>query len=207
MTMVTHETTNQNLTTEKIQLVDIESEIEQISEMIRQGWFVLGTKLLEVEEQELYEQHRNSSFTQWLNELCKQLGLDASTLWKYLRIVRMVKEIDFPVSEVNLKNVTGLQQIARIYDEKQDAEQATTLIKQLDEKIITIAEIKKIVANLKETPADVQTPSVTDKPQTKNMLKRLWEYVMNCLLLIIPPKAIFSMLPILFVVFYITDIS
>jgi hypothetical protein len=61
-------------------LSDIELEIIRMSEMLRQGWFAVGTKLLLVERHELYKQGKKKSFTSWLNALSQTLDLKPSTL-------------------------------------------------------------------------------------------------------------------------------
>lgn len=129
-------------------LTTIESEINQMSEMLRQGWLAVGERLFIVEHEQLYKQSDHKSFTSWLNSLSKKLDTKPSTLWKYLKIVRMIEDINYPKAKVNLKNVTGLEQVARIYEVTKDVEQVLTLINQLDEKAIKSNDVKKLAKEI-----------------------------------------------------------
>ena len=129
-------------------LTTIESEINQMSEMLRQGWFAVGERLFIVEHEQLYKQSDHKSFTSWLNSLSKKLDTKPSTLWKYLKIVRMIEDINYPKEKINLKNVTGLEQVARIYEASNNVEQVLTLINQLDEKAIKSSDVKKLAKEI-----------------------------------------------------------
>jgi len=205
MLIVNSEVTNEYLVTKKSQLVDIESEIIKTYGMMLKGWLYIGTKLLEVEKHQLYKQHAYDSFTPWLKYLCKPIGLSPSTLWKYLKIVRMIDDINLSFSDVNLKNVTGLEIIARVYEHKGDTKEALALIKQLDEKNITVAELKKQASELFNT----KPPALgkNNDPEPRRLLNILWQKITKGFLACIPPKPMLRMLPVLFVVFYITDMS
>ena len=190
---------------QSIQLVDIEFEITQVSLMMRKGWLLIGEKLLTIERNELYKQHNSKNMTKWLEEFSISLDVVPSTLWKFLKIVKMLNDINFPISEVNLKNVTGLEQIARIYEYTSDGEKTFELIKQLDEKVINITKIKKIASDLMNPK-----PAASDKnnnPATKGFLKAFWQKITKGFLACLTPKPIIKALPVLFVVFYITDMS
>jgi len=173
--------------------------------MMRKGWLLIGEKLLTIERNELYKQHNSKNMTKWLEEFSISLDVVPSTLWKFLKIVKMLNDINFPISEVNLKNVTGLEQIARIYEYTSDGEKTFELIKQLDEKVINITKIKKIASDLMNPK-----PAASDKnnnPAPKGFLKYLWQKITKSFLACLPPKPILRVLPVLFVVFYITDMS
>ncbi|WP_085302005.1 hypothetical protein [Colwellia polaris] len=129
-------------------LTTIESEINQMSEMLRQGWLTVGERLFIVEHDQLYKQSHHKSFTSWLNSLSEKLDTKPSTLWKYLKIVRMIEDINYPKAKINLKNVTGLEQVARIYEATKDVEQVLTLISQLDEKAIKSSDVKKLAKEI-----------------------------------------------------------
>jgi len=205
MLIVNPEVTNEHLVTKKSQLVDIESEIIKTYGMMLKGWLYIGTKLLEVEKHQLYKQHNYETFTPWLKYLSKSLGLRPSTLWKYLEVVKMIDDINLPFSDVNLKNITGLEIIARVYEHKGDTQEALTLIKQLDEKNITVAGLKKQASelfNLKPPASDKN-----NNPAPKGFLKAFWKKITKGFLAYIPQKPMLRMLPVLFVVFYITDMS
>ena len=175
-------------------LSDIESEIIEVSEMLRKGWLLIGEKLLTVEKNQLYKQQDYKTFTAWLKYLSKTLELKPSTLWKYLKIVRMIDDINLPFSDVNLKNVTGLEQIARIYEHTNNADETIKLIQQLDEKVINTTEIKKISSEL-------------INPKPISFLKIYWRNIIKCFLASMPSKPMLKVLPVLFAVFYINDIS
>jgi len=201
MIIVNPESTKNIIETQPTQLVHIESEIKQISVMLRKGWLFIGIKLLTVEKNKLYEQHNIKTFTSWLKALSKSLELKPSTLWKYLKIVRMIDDINLPFSEVNLKNVTGLEVISRIHEFKGNVTETLDLINQLDEKNITVTELRHVVINLKNTELE----SDNDTKQV-GLLKRCWRSI-KCFLKCMPPTPVLRVLPVLFVVFYITDMS
>jgi len=165
-------------------LSDIEVEITQMSEMLRQGWFAVGTKLLAVEKHELYKQGQQRSYTAWLNSLSQTLDLKPSTLWKYLKIVRMVDEINFPTDKINLKNVTGLEQIARIYDANHNAIEACTLIHQLDEKLINVADVTKLAKVISNPPPDGKSPTEID-PIKSIGFKKFFGAISSILLVVV----------------------
>jgi len=185
-------------------LLDIELEIIRMSEMLRQGWFAVGTKLLEVEKQELYKQSKQKNFTSWLNTLSQTLDLKPSTLWKYLKIVRMIDDINLPTENVNLKNVTGLEQIARIYDVNQNANEAIALTKLLEEKIINVALITKL-AKVTSTTSVLEERPEKDISEPLENKKGFWTNSSKSFLAVVTPKTTISLSFILLVVFYIKD--
>lgn len=185
-------------------LLDIEIEIIRMSEMLRQGWFAVGTKLLEVEKQELYKQSKQKSFTSWLNTLSQTLDLKPSTLWKYLKIVRMIDDINLPTENVNLKNVTGLEQIARIYDVNQNANEAIALTKLLEEKIINVALITKL-AKVTSTTSVLEERPEKDISEPLENKKGFWTNSSKSFLAVVTSKTTISLSFILLVVFYIKD--
>jgi hypothetical protein len=185
-------------------LSDIELEIIRMSEMLRQGWFAVGTKLLLVEKHELYKQGKKKSFTSWLNALSKTLDLKPSTLWKYLKIVRMIDDINLPTDNVNLKNVTGLEQIARIYDVNQDANEAIALTKLLEEKVINVALITKLAKVTSTTPILEEHPE-KDISEPLDHKKGFWTNSSKSFLAVVTPKTTISLSFILLIVFYIKD--
>lgn len=132
-------------------LSDVENEIFSMSESVRKGWYILGCKLHEVESQQLYKQSHHRHFTSWLHSISKVLELEPSTLWKYLKIVRMTSGLGISSDEINLRNVTGLEQIARIYGRTSDPEQALELIEDLNTKAINISEIRELAKSISAT--------------------------------------------------------
>jgi hypothetical protein len=185
-------------------LSDIELEIIRMSEMLRQGWFAVGTKLLLVEKHGLYKQGKKKSFTSWLNALSKTLDLKPSTLWKYLKIVRMIDDINLPTENVNLKNVTGLEQIARIYDVNQNADEAIALTKLLEEKIINVALITKLAKVTSTTPVLEDSPE-KDISEPLDHTKGFWTNSSKYFLALITSKTTLSLSFVLLTVFYIKD--
>jgi hypothetical protein len=176
-----------------------------MSEILQQGWFSVGTKLLEVEKQELYKQGQQRSFTSWLHVLSKTLDLKPSTLWKYLKIVKMVDKINLPTDNVNLKNVTGLEQIARIYDANQNTAEAIGLIRQLDEKIINVADITKLARAISNSLPDVERPPKEPVIDHVGVKKLFWHNSTKYFLSVVTPRATLSLSFILLTVFYIKD--
>ena len=202
----TNEVVKNNIVAIKpIQLSKVESEITRFYEIQRKAWLLIGIKLLEVEKHQLYKQHNYETFTPWLKALSQSLELKPSTLWKYLKIVRMIDEINLPFSDVNLKNVTGLEVISRIYEHNGDTREILDSIKQLDEKNITITELKQLASDLINPKPP--TSDENNAPEPRNLLKFIWQKITKGFLACLPPKPIIKALPVLFVVFYITDMS
>lgn len=182
-------------------LTKIEADIYKFSTILRKGWFYIGKMVLTVEQNKLYEQAQFKSPSAWLKALSKELDIQPSTLRKFVKIVKMLEAINFPLDQVNPKNVTGLEQIARIYDHTNDCQKALDRIKSLDEKSITIKELRQEVAEILNPPIQ-DYDSVSEFKMGNN----IWTIFVNFLKTFLFPKPIIHVLPTLFVVLYITDI-
>ena len=132
------------LISNQYELSDIESKIFNLSESQKNGWLIIAQHLWLVEKFELFKQdEKNSSYSHWLRTLAKRLDLKPSTLWKYRKIVTMINELGVQHGDINPKNVTGLEQISRIFDHNKNPDQAVEYIALLNNRQIKVSELKE----------------------------------------------------------------
>lgn len=125
-------------------LSDIESKIFHISESQKKCWIKIAQYLWLVEKFDLFKQdEKYSSYSNWLKSLAKRLELKPSTLWKYRKIITMINELEIQHEDINPKNVTGLEQISRIFDYNKNSAQAVEYIALLNDKQIKVSELKE----------------------------------------------------------------
>jgi hypothetical protein len=132
------------LTVNQHELSDIESKIFHISENQKKCWIKIAQYLWLVEKFDLFKQdEKYSSYSNWLKSLAKRLELKPSTLWKYRKIITMINELEIQHEDINPKNVTGLEQISRIFDYNKNSVQAVEYIALLNDKQIKVSELKE----------------------------------------------------------------
>ena len=137
---------------------NIEAELLKLAADMNNGTFLLGSKLLEVQQNEIYKQWGYESFTVWLNEFSKKAKVKKTKLWDSKKVVKMLNDTGTPFSEVSQTSTKGLYQIARIHKKENDNGQAKQLITQLTNKEITVAQLKNLA---KETIKPIEINVVT----------------------------------------------
>jgi hypothetical protein len=170
------------------ELTNIESRILSTSDNQKKSWLLIGQYLCLVEKYELFTQNENyTSYSKWLNFIAKKIDLQSSTLWKYKKIVIMINELKLPPEKINIKNVTGLEQISRIFGLTKNSSQALSYINLLNDKQLNITDLKSIYKNLLNKGGNIvlkedvisEKPSLSTKINnfihtillTENMLK------------------------------------
>ena len=144
--------------TRTYELIKIESKILTTLDNQKNSWLLIGQYLYLVDKFELYKQNEiYSSYTKWLNSIADKVNLKKSTLWKYKKIVTMINELELAHEEINSKNVTGLEQVARIYSFNKDHPKAMNYINLLNDKKIKTIELTQIYKNLSKNNSNLES--------------------------------------------------
>lgn len=152
---------------------NIETELLKLAANLNNGTFLLGSKLLEVQQNEIYKQLGYESFTVWLNDFSKKAKVKKTKLWDSKKVVKMLNDTATPFSEVSQTSTKGLYQIARIHKKENDRGQTKKLIVQLSNKEITVAQLKELAKEtIKPTESNVVTTPVI---KLENNKKSTWE--------------------------------
>jgi len=184
--VVPEEQPNTNLTASNIQ-----EELLKLAEDMHNSTFLIGSKLLDVQRNKLYREWGYGKFSQWLLEFCKEAKIQKTKLWDSKKIVAMLEDTSTPFSEVSNTNIKGLYQIARIHKKTNDDKQVKQLIEKLNNKEITVTELKKLATD----NSKIEEPIISEKKRVPT-----WFFKVYSLLFL-------GLLPILFVVLYISNIS
>lgn len=152
---------------------NIETELLKLAANLNNGTFLLGSKLLEVQQNEIYKQWGYESFTVWLNDFSKKAKVKKTKLWDSKKVVKMLNDTATPFSEVSQTSTKGLYQIARIHKKENDSSQTKKLIAELTNKEITVTKLKELA---KETIKPIETNVVTTPVvELENNKKSTWE--------------------------------
>jgi flagellar biosynthesis/type III secretory pathway chaperone len=161
-------------------LSDIESKIFYLSDNQKNGWILIGQHLWLVEKFELFKQEeKNSSYSYWLKSLAKRLDLKPSTLWKYRKVITMINELGIEHEAINPKNVTGLEQISRIFDHNKNTVQAIEYISQLNNKHIKVSELKEHFKQLIAVKIIENDINSTQKNLTTKFTDTFYDYLVS----------------------------
>ncbi len=157
----------ENQPPEHYELIKIESKISITSDNHKNSWLLIGQYLYLVDKFELYKQNeKHSSYTKWLNSIADKINLKKSTLWKYKKIVTMINELELPHEEINSKNVTGLEQVARIFRLNKDQPKALNYIDLLNDKKIKTNELKHLYKNLSNNDSNLGSNEIVIPEKT-----------------------------------------
>lgn len=147
---------------------NIETELLKLAADMNNGTFLLGSKLLEVQQNEIYKQWGYESFTEWLNDFSKKAKVKKTKLWDSKKVVKMLNDTSTPFSEVSQTSTKGLYQIARIHKKENDRGQTKKLIVQLTNKEITAAQLNNLAKKtIKPTEINVVTTPVIELESNK----------------------------------------
>jgi hypothetical protein len=171
---------------------NIQEELFKLAADMNISTFLLGSKLLEIQNNEIYKQWWYSTFTVWLTEFSKEAKVKTTKLWDSKKIVKMLEDTSTKFSEVNHTSTKGLYQIARIHKNTNDDDQAKKLIEQLSNEDITVTKLRELAKDTIK-PSEIKIP-----PVPVNNKKSIW--VINTY-----QRVFISLLPIACVIFYITE--
>jgi putative lipoic acid-binding regulatory protein len=172
----------------------IQEELFKSAEDINNSTFLIGSTLLEIQRSELYKQGGYTNFTAWLVEFSKKAKGKKTKLWDSKKIVKMLEDTATPFSEVSHTSTKGLYQIARIHKKANDHDQTKKLIEQLSNKEITVTKLKELAKDITKPSEKKAHPEPIDDKKSPCINK-------------VYQRVFISLLPILIVFFYITDIS
>lgn len=170
---------------------NIQEELFKLAADMHNSTFLIGSKLLDVQRNKLYREWGYEKFSEWLLEFCKEAKIQKTKLWDSKKIVTMLEDTSTPFSEVSNTNIKGLYQIARIHKKTKDNKQVKQLIKKLNNKEITVTELKKVATDITKT----EEPLISEKMRISTWFFKVYSLIFVGLLLV------------LFFALYISDIS
>lgn len=174
----------------------IQEELLKLSKDTCNSTFLIGSTLLEIQRNDLHKQESPKSFSAWLIEFSEKAETNGkrTKLLDSMKIVRMLEDTATPFSEVSHTSTKGLYQIARIHKKANDHDQTKKLIEQLSNKEITVTKLKELAKDITKRSETKAPPEPIDDKKSPCISK-------------VYQRVFISLLPILIVVFYITDIS
>lgn len=123
---------------------DPQSELYQLAADVKNNTLMLGSRLLVIQEEELYLDWGYFSFTEWLKDFSRKSAVKLTKLWDSKKIVKMLLETETSFNEVENVSVKGLYQISRIQKSTQNNQLTKRLIVKLKNGEIAIPELKEI---------------------------------------------------------------
>lgn len=175
---------------------NIETELLKLAEDMHNSTFLIGSKLLDVQQNEIYKQWGYENFTEWLNDFSKKAKVKKTKLWDSKKVVKMLNDTATPFSEVSQTSTKGLYQISRIHKKENDSGQTKQLIAQLTNKEITVVQLKNLAKEtIKPTELNVVATPVIELENNK---KSTWEINRYQVFFI-------SLLLVACIIFYITN--
>ena len=153
----------------------IELEMAQMGQSLKTGWLVIGLNTLEIKNERLFvECHR--SFTAWIKYMSDKLHVQPSALWKYLKVVEMLVDLNYSIMKVDLQSLSKLEQIARIYGLGVSETTIIGLMQRVEEHSVSILELKVEFrtrqAELSKSGYIIKQSCYVNKPNEKTTFSR-----------------------------------
>jgi hypothetical protein len=168
-------------TNSDLMVSNIQDELFKLAADMHNSTFLIGSKLLDVQRNKLYREWGYEKFSEWLLEFCKEAKIQKTKLWDSKKIVTMLEDTSTPFSEVSNTNIKGLYQIARIHKKTNDDKQVKQLIEKLNNKEITVTELKKLATDITKTEEQI----ISEKKRVSTWFFKVYSLIFVGLLLLL----------------------